>query len=340
MIKHIYPHDQGHNGVSLYGDYIDDLLKNIAQPPADIWHFEIGYTGSSELWKAYECHKKSRPYIITLHDPPIGVGRPFERFLPSRSWPIKVLRKLLDKTWGQLVIRRVVRGADAVVVLNPLAKASLMQKYGLAPQKLFDSPLPVLTPLTVTASTSKTLRLLFFGNVSSRKGVEVLLQACGTAKGQLGDWRLDIAGGFDGDKNYRNQLTQQIGALDLDQSVQLLGFVEENQLVTLITSADIIILPYFDPGIIHASGPLITGLAAGRAVIATNIPIFSAEITNGQNGLLVKPGDAQELAQTLVKLAGAPDLRKQFGARAQQIIESTHNDSTIIASLEKVYQSI
>ena len=345
MIKHVYPRDQKHNGVSLYGDYIDNLLPKVTQPEGEVSHFEIGYTGPPELWQAYQQarQKPAVPYVVTLHDPPGVVGRPYERYLPGRDFFSKSLRKTLDLTLGRVIIQRVVREAAAVIVLNPLAKPALIERYGLSAAKLFDSPLPVLTPLpAATKHDDKTLRLLFFGNVSERKGVDILLQACLKAGDQMQavDWRLDVAGGFAGDHQYEQQLRFRIKESALAEHVELHGFVTEQKLADLITQADIIILSYDDSGIIHASGPLTTSLAAGRAVIATDIPIFAADIRDGYNGLLFPSGDIERLAAALIKLAADPTLRAKLGAAAADTIRRGHDDSTIIASLNKVYRSI
>ena len=178
--------------------------------------------------------------------------------------------------------------------------------------------------------------------MSERKGVDILLQACLKAGDQMqtGDWRLDVAGGFAGDHEYEQQLRFRIKESALAEHVQLDGFVTEQKLADLITQADIIILPYDDPGIIHASGPLTTSLAAGKAVITTDIPIFAADIRDGYNGLLFPPGDIEQLAVALVKLSGDPALRAKLGAAAADTIRHGHDDSTIIASLTKAYRSI
>jgi len=349
LIKHVYPRQLKHNGISLYGHCIDGLLPQVAQPLAEVWHFEIGFTRSQELWQAYRRLRRhsSEPYVVTLHDTPGVVGRPFEQFIPSRNFFAKALRKSLDKTIGQHVIRRVVRGAAAVIVLNPLAKSALIERYDITPSRLFDSPLPVLTPLVGEGSKSPTertakspLRLLFFGNVSERKGVDILLQACLKAQRQLGNWQLDVAGSFGGDREYELLLRNRIAKSALEKHVKLHGFVAEAILADLIAQADIIILPYDDPGIIHASGPLVTSLAAGKAVIATDIPIFVADIHDDRNGLLFPPGDIDALAAALTKLATDAPLRARLGHAARDTIRHSHDDSTIISSLNKAYGSL
>lgn len=342
MIKHIYPRNQGFNGVSLYGVYIDKLLPKVDQPKTELCHFEIGYTGEKELWQAYRQLRKTRhaKYVLTLHDPPVVVLRPFGRYIKSRSLPFKALRKLLDLSLGRSMVKQVVRKAGAIVVLNPLAKDSLIQRYGVSADRLFDSPLPVLTPLAPSAKHERSLRLLFFGNVSERKGVDVLIKACAGLRTQLGDWRLDVAGKPDGDRPYAELVKNLINDASLDERIQLHGFIGDDQLADLIARADIVILPYYDDvGIIHASGPLITSLAAGKAVIATRIPIFTPDIEEGRTGLLFEPGSVDELSRKLLQLASDDRLRDKLGQAARAAIMKTHSEEAIIASLNKAYKS-
>ena len=57
-------------------------------------------------------------------------------------------------------------------------------------------------------------------------------------------------------------------------------------------------------------------MAAGRPVVATNIEGFAGVITDGVEGVLVRPKDSQALGEALLSLANDPDRREEMGRRA------------------------
>ena len=51
-------------------------------------------------------------------------------------------------------------------------------------------------------------------------------------------------------------------------------------------------------------------LAAGRAVVAPDVPQISARLTSGVDAVLVPPGDTQALAGAIAQLHDEPELRR------------------------------
>jgi glycosyltransferase involved in cell wall biosynthesis len=57
-------------------------------------------------------------------------------------------------------------------------------------------------------------------------------------------------------------------------------------------------------------------MAAGRAIVASDLPAIREVLTDGVNGLLVAPGDADALAAAIRRLAADAPLRLRLGAAA------------------------
>jgi len=64
---------------------------------------------------------------------------------------------------------------------------------------------------------------------------------------------------------------------------------------------------------------LIEAAACGRAAVASDIPGCREIVHDGENGLLVAPGDLDALADAVVSLLDDPARRQQMGARGRQI---------------------
>jgi phosphatidylinositol alpha-mannosyltransferase len=64
---------------------------------------------------------------------------------------------------------------------------------------------------------------------------------------------------------------------------------------------------------------LLEALAAGRAVVASNIEGFAGVMTDEVEGLLVRPKDPDAIAAGIVRLLRDPKLRQTFGERGQAL---------------------
>jgi len=59
-------------------------------------------------------------------------------------------------------------------------------------------------------------------------------------------------------------------------------------------------------------------LAMGKGIVASRLGQVGEVIIDGENGLLVEPGDADGLARAIERLAGDGELRARLGAAARE----------------------
>jgi glycosyltransferase involved in cell wall biosynthesis len=63
-------------------------------------------------------------------------------------------------------------------------------------------------------------------------------------------------------------------------------------------------------------------------------------IADGQNGLLVEPGNVPQLAAAILKLLRDPALRQALGRRARQQAQEQHSWQQYVRRVEEVYDSV
>jgi phosphatidyl-myo-inositol alpha-mannosyltransferase len=144
-----------------------------------------------------------------------------------------------------------------------------------------------------------------------RKGLPVLLEAMRTVVRKHPGARLLIAGRGDAD-----ELRELIGE-DLRPHVAVLGELSEADKAAFLRSVDV----YCAPNLLGESFGvvLIEALAAGAPIVASDLDAFAKVLEDGTAGVLVRRGDAAELARVLVDLLGDPERRAELsagGARA------------------------
>lgn len=79
-------------------------------------------------------------------------------------------------------------------------------------------------------------------------------------------------------------------------------------------------------------------LHAGKPIVATAVGCHT-EVLGEDTAILVEP-DVGSFAEALVRLVGAPELRKQLGDSAVWYYRATYRPESYLAKLGRVYQCL
>jgi glycosyltransferase involved in cell wall biosynthesis len=85
---------------------------------------------------------------------------------------------------------------------------------------------------------------------------------------------------------------------------------------------------------------LIEAAACGRPIITTDIPACREIVQHNENGLLVAPGNVDELVDAMKELLSSPKRRAKMGARGREIVASGLTEEHIVASTLDVYREV
>lgn len=81
-------------------------------------------------------------------------------------------------------------------------------------------------------------------------------------------------------------------------------------------------------------------MAAGKPLIATDIPGCREAVVDGQTGILVPPRDPPALAHAIKTLIDDPALRARYGAAGRRRVEENFSDTIICAQTLLVYEAL
>ncbi len=112
-----------------------------------------------------------------------------------------------------------------------------------------------------------------------------------------------------GDGPDRARLEDEIGHLGLAGRVRLAG--ERRDVAELLADADVFALSSSSEGMPVS---VLEAMAAGLPVVASRVGGVPEQVVDGETGLLVEPGDPEDLAEALARLVGDRELRGRLGA--------------------------
>jgi glycogen synthase len=162
--------------------------------------------------------------------------------------------------------------------------------------------------------------IVFVGRLERRKGIDVLGAALARVLAEHPDSHATLIGrdaGEDGG-DVMTRFRREVGSVA--ERVHVLGELPRDEALAIVARADVVVLPSLWENLANAC---LEAMALGRAVVATRVGGFEELVTDGENGWLVAPGDADALAEALSRALADPDASRGVGeaaaTRAQEL---------------------
>jgi glycosyltransferase involved in cell wall biosynthesis len=288
--------------------------------------YTTGMFGRSALGAALA----RRPYVVKLTADP-AFERARRRGLVSGNVDEFQLRDG-DAAVRVLRIARDVELTHAAHVFTPSSYLrDLAVGWGVEPERVSVLPNPA-PPLPALPSRDELRRsfgfngrtLAFAGRLTAQKSLRVALAALAAVDGV----NLAIAG--EGDE--RPAIEADVVELGLGDRVRLLGAQPRKRVLELFAAADASILSSSWENFPHT---VVEALAVGAPVLATATGGVGEVVHDGENGLLVPPGDSVALAAAIRRFFDDDELRERLRARAAPSVAS-YAPERVFAQLEDV----
>jgi glycosyltransferase involved in cell wall biosynthesis len=163
--------------------------------------------------------------------------------------------------------------------------------------------------------------ILTSGGVKVRKGTLQLIQAVARVREQIPDVRCIVIGTLDAEPVYVEQVRAEIIRLQLQNHVELTGFVDQQTLDNWYGRARLFVLPSINAswkfegfGLVHLEAS-----AAGLPVIGTHGCGAADAVTDEVTGLLVsQEGIAEELPRAILSILRNPERAQAMGAAGRE----------------------
>lgn len=223
--------------------------------------------------------------------------------------------------FGELIKGQIVQQYQAALV-GGSPQRRYLEKLGLAPDQIFTGYNSVGNADFHPDRINHLPRLnekpyfLAINRFVSKKNLSVLIDAYAAYRHSVGNAAWDLV--LCGDGELRDQLEQQIAALNLTECVRLPGFLQQAELLPYLAHAAC----FVHTSLQEQWGLVVNeAMAAGLPVLVSNrCGCFEDLVIEGVNGFGFDPNNADELAALMVRLNDSTiDLQKMGQAAIEQI---------------------
>ena len=296
--------------------YVRKARKLVAALKPDIVHGQ----GLDHGDVAQKCSPNS---VVTVH------GLPHVEI--RRSARIEFREKLRLKPIEALV-RRVLRRTKVVISISNYDTQEL---GGM----IHGTPVSIANPtglefFALAPSRPSEPRLLFAGVLTPRKNVVGLLNSFAQVRQAVPEARLIMVGPHP-DPDYAQTVQDRVTSLALGDSVDIVGFVDNDRLRHEIATARAVVLFSREE---TAPTIIAQAMAAGKPVVASRVGGVPEMVNDGESGFVVESEDETALAERMLTLLNDQDLCLRMGARGHELALARFNPEAVARQTVEAYR--
>jgi glycosyltransferase involved in cell wall biosynthesis len=275
---------------------------------------EVGLISSlrllSVLWRV-------RPEILAFNTPRAVLLGTLASRMTSVSARIVFRRVNFPLRRGLFTRIKYTWGIDCIVAISESIRLQL-QACGIPASKIKTiyegmdlSPYPERTHLRAR-SPDEPVVVGTVAHLSREKGLNFLIEAASLIPDVQKRMHFVIVGNGD----CRQELEKLAHDKGLKDVFHFAGF--HSDISPYMKSFDIFVLPSLSEGL---SSAILEAMSASLPIVATEVGGIPELVTNGDNGLLVAPGDPAALAHSIQQLANSPHESLRMGQRGRKRME-------------------
>ncbi|MFT6127345.1 MAG: glycosyltransferase involved in cell wall biosynthesis [Polaribacter sp.] len=294
---------------------------------------EIGWLGR-DIWFVFQCKLFGVKKVIHFRGSHLDIN--YKTFRPFSKKLIKYACSM----------------ADAAIVQSDCLKSQF--KGLVKEEKVFVIPNTVdnLFKNLDRSQLSTMPQILFFGHLTKAKGYTDIVKAIPKVAEKFPEVQFLFCGNIRrGEPGVKyNQITKErivyedpfeVEALLLSskykRNYQNLGIVSGDEKLNLIKKSWLFLLPSYSEGF---SRSVLESMAAGLPIVTTPVGANKDVIKNGYNGVLVKPGDIEDIAGNLKCLIEDKNLREELSKNGKATFEDEFEESKVVEKYMKLFNAI
>jgi len=288
-----------------------------------------------------QLNRDLRPAAVVLHNPWImlfwcAAVDPFHR-----TRRVAEIHNFRDETRLRAgVTGALYRRMDAVVVLSRRARGLVVQRYRVAPEKVFVVRNGVACDPIQAPPRSEDPRVVFsyVGTFAAWQGVQVISRAARLLGPEFfRNAKIVLAGGGDLERQCRDELEDLIRRGDVEWH----GWLDKSRADAVLAATDVVLMPRLSTLGTEYVVPLkvFEAMRYGKAVLASDVGGLTENLHHDANAWIVPPADPAALAEGMRRLAENRGLRLRLGAAGQADVRRCETWADSGAAYERIFRS-
>lgn len=248
----------------------------------------------------------------------------------SPDWDLRA--KLAQASW---VVTCTKAGFDKLRSLSPDPARVHLSYHGLDLARF--ASFKGVRPARDGTDAQDPVLLLSVGRAVEKKGYDILLAALALLPKTL-SWRFVHIGGGE----VLGKLKAQAETLGLTSRIAWLGSRAQEEVLAKYRESDLFVLPCriaSDGDRDGLPNVLVEASSQGLTCISTTVSGVPELLSDGVNGLLVPPEDAQALSGALAMAIADPELRQKLGAAAETRVRANFDHKSSIEQLTQLFRA-
>jgi len=304
----------------------EQLLESLNSGDADIinWHGSDVWS-AVQFWRLRESLRKN--IVWTLHSGILSM----EDLKNLNMLEFFQLYKFWNNIFNAMIPKRFIKRWVRVPFLRhviTLSKrtAEKLKDYGLGEENV--TPIPSGVDVNLfkpSGNTAEDFTVLYFGPLSSFRGVDVLLSAFKLVRKSLPNARLILLARESNSESLWLKKAENLANVEI-----ITGILDQKELIGHLSRGSVVVLPFKFWPQVECPLTVLEAMAMGKAVVTTSIGAIPEIIENWENGVLVPSKNSKELAEVVVKLLNDPSQRVEIGRKAHAYVGRFHDWNKIV----------
>lgn len=263
----------------------------------DVHHLHVHFAGMAARTAFWIRRFFGIEYSLTVHANDIFVPNKFEIGLPQ-----------------------IFSMASAIVVVSDFAANQLRNRFSDTASRFHRIYNGIDCDRFRPAQPSQPPLILSIGRLISKKGFDVLIDACASLQNGGQEFRCEIIG----EGPLSAELQARIDRHGLGKQVLLVGPKSQAEIAARLSRATLLVLPCrvdADGAMDNLPTVVMEAMASALPVVSTDVGGVAEMVRNGESGLLVSQNDPLATAEAIARLIGDVELARSFGREGRKRAE-------------------
>ncbi|MBN2518220.1 MAG: glycosyltransferase family 4 protein [Candidatus Altiarchaeota archaeon] len=178
---------------------------------------------------------------------------------------------------------------------------------------------------------SKEDSAVFVGSLIGRKGVDHLVKAVPKIRNEFPEFKLYVVG--------RGALEKELGSmaesLGVGENVVFAGHQPMERVREYIDKSQMLVLPSMSEGLGRIA---LEAMSRSRPVIGSAVEGIKETVKDGHNGILIRPGDSDAIANAVIKLLEDKKLAAEMGKNGRRFVQENYSVEKYVSHYERLFE--